>query len=176
MTTSEIKEWIADAEEAGWTSIDEIVKATITVHGERGNGLSRCQCCNSPVADPCVCDDGGCYLLTAKDGIDTVILCTDCYEKAVEARAKILVHEYEEDGCEFCEEDDSALTDEERELASYLDEADEGRSRQARDLIGGYPRDERRDLHRYQDAIDRERSSRGKSALPQQCATDSEEE
>lgn len=167
MDDGEINKWIADAEEAGWNGIDEIIQATVDVHGARGDGLWRCDSCDAPVADPAVCDDGDCTLLTARDGIGVTIMCTACYDAAQAAREKIIVHVYDDDddddGREYCEEDRSALTEEECELAEYLDAADEGVARQSRDLINAYPRDEQRNLHRFQNEIDRERSLRGKA-------------
>jgi hypothetical protein len=89
-----------------------------------------------------------------------VVLCQKCYGEAVEARKKIVV---EDDGEGNEVEDDSALSDEERELAAYIATGIEGACRQSRELISGYPRDERRQLHRYQDQIDRDRRNSGKS-------------
>ena len=135
------------------------------VDGGMGVGMFRCEHCGVVCEDPAHPSAmEGCALLNDESGTDTICLCNECHDAAVAARAKIVVNDFEDDdGNEFVEEDDSALTDDERSLAAFLDKASKGSSRQARDIIGMYPRDERRDLHRYQDQIDADEIVQAKS-------------
>jgi hypothetical protein len=165
---------LIDAAASGWTGLEDV--ATEAVNLDLGRcGLSRCEHCGRVVADAALGDyDDETAWYTDSDGIGLFALCGECDEKAHAARKKIVVVDEPEeteidDGNEFVcgggisSEDTSALSDEEEELAGYLDRRDAGHARQSREIIHGYPRDERRDLHRYQDQIDAERSRAGKS-------------
>ncbi len=166
---------LIDAADAGWTGLNDLAADAIQM--DLGHlGLSRCEHCDRVVANGSLSDcDDETEWLTDQDGIGCFALCGECYEAARAARKKIVVvdepeeTDIDDDGNEFvCGggvsfEDTSALTEEEEELARYLDWSDAGHARQSRDIIHGYPRDERRTLHRYQDQIDAERSRAGKS-------------
>jgi hypothetical protein len=159
MTSDAIQKWFDDATEAGWDGLEEIREAAIRVHGELA-GFWRCDSCDCPLLDPAVSGEAG-----STDESEAVMLygditlCHECHEAAQEARAKITVIEDEEAGVI---EDDSAMTDEERMMAAYLDRAESARNYADRTLVGGYPRDERRQLHRYQDQIEADRFRSGK--------------
>jgi hypothetical protein len=164
---TELGRWFKAAKEHGWNGLDEIYRYAVHVHGpiDVANpcGFWYCAFCNQPVIDPAILngDDGTAVLLTDASGIGATILCHVCYDAANEARAKIKV--CDDDECIY--EDDSALTDDERQLASLLDDADAGIARQSRDLIRGYPRNECGQLHRYQDDIDAARRRAGKNVV-----------
>lgn len=154
----------AAADQDGWGNIYEYLRAGFEAGLDHG-GLWLCDHCGSPVEDPSHPDaEEGCHILDDGTGCGDTILCDECHCEAVAARAKIKIEKFEDvdTGDQITEEDDSALTDDEKVMAAYLDTHDAGTARHARSFISMYPRSERRDLHRYQDQIDAERSARGK--------------
>lgn len=168
MANSELGQWFAAAKRHGWRGLGDLYESARRVHGEvdidciSSSGFWYCDNCSVPLIDVCVYDDvdGNPVCLYSRDGLGTVYLCQECHEAAVEARAKIVVGTDDEAGGTW--EDDSALTDEERRLAGYLDAADAGESRICREIIRSYPRDEQMQLRRYQDRIDADRRRAGK--------------
>ena len=137
----------------GWEDIADFVRVGYEA-GLNSGGLWLCDHCCTAVADSahphCMEPPTELY--------GDIILCSECHTAAIAARAKIITIS-DDDGDE---EDRSALVDDEDVLAGYLDQAVTARNRMDRDLIRGYPRDERRNLHRYQDDIDRSRNLAGK--------------
>lgn len=156
---------VVAADDLGWGDIYEYLR----IGYERGlssGGLWRCEHCGEPVEDPAHPDhEVGCHILDDGSGCGDIILCDECYEAAVAARKKIVVETFEDadSGLEITEQDDSALTDDEKALAAYIEDNQSGNARNARSLIAGYPRNERRQLHRYQDQIDADAAKRGKT-------------
>jgi hypothetical protein len=126
----------------------------------------ECDCCGDAVEDPSHADsETGCHILDDGTGCGDIRLCDECYAEAVAARAKIVVSRFEDaaTGDEITVEDDSALTDDERVMAAYLEAHDRGTAANARSFIALAPRDERRDMHRRRDQIDAAKARRGKS-------------
>lgn len=153
------------AEAEGWGDVVEYLRVGFEA-GLGDGGLWQCDHCLMPTEDPAHPHaTEGCICLADASGTGGVVLCHDCHAAAAGARKKIVVTEVTDDydNVVGTEEDDSALTDDERRLAAYLDAADEGVARQSREIIGSYPRNERRQLHRYQDQIDAKRRTRGKT-------------
>lgn len=150
-----VKQWFIDADADGWECLDVFADEAMEVHGEL-HGFCYCTHCDAPLVDASIsigCEREAIHLC------GDITLCAECYEAAKEARKKIVI--VDDGDCEH--EDDSALSDSERELAGYLDRAEQALNRIQRGLIGSYPRDERRQLHRYQDAIEADRSRAGKA-------------
>lgn len=152
-----------EADEHGWGDIFEYLRLGYA-EGLPHGGLWQCEHCGCPVEDPAHPDHGeGCCILADGEGGDTK-LCNECYDEAKAARAKVvLTEEIDEEGERIgMSEDDSALTDDEKTLARYLDKNDEGNARNARANIGMYPRNKRYQLYRYQDKIDAANRAKGK--------------
>ena len=159
MPGTDLGRWFAEAKSEGWSDIASLVEAARTVHGEIA-GFWWCAACDRPIVDPAIgtdaTDESVAVIL---EGGDT--LCCECYDGAIAARKKIVMH-CVDDG--VYDEDRSALTDDENKLACFLDRAEDAINRQRRDLINSYPRSERRQLHRYADADAAERLRQGKTA------------
>lgn len=156
---------VVAADSDGWGDIYEYLRIGYA-EGLNHGGLWECECCGEPVEDPAHPDcEVGCHILADGSGCGDTILCDECYAAAKAARAKIVVtNECDGDGEVIgTSDDDSALTDEEKTLAAYLDRAQSGNARNARSFIAGYPRDERPRLHRYQDQIEVDAANRGKA-------------
>lgn len=157
------KEWFRDAAREGWEGLDDIADAAMKVHGEL-SGLWRCDACDGCCLDVAV--SAGCDVSEEAEAVLLVgdtILCHNCHEEAVEARKKIIVHTVRDGDHTAYEEDESRLTEEEQSLAAYLDRAESAANRQERELISGYPRDERAQLHRYADSNATDRFLSGKT-------------
>lgn len=155
---------VVAADEAGWGDVYEYLRIGYEDGLSRG-GLWQCEHCGCALEDPAhPHHETGCHILDDGTGCGDTILCDECYDTAKAARAKIVVQdEYDGDGeVAGASDDDSALTTEEKTLASYLAKNQEGNARIARSMIGDYPREERRQLHRYQDQIDADAAKRGK--------------
>lgn len=150
-----VQEWFREAAANGWGGLDEIAESAVRVHGEL-DGFWRCDACAGCVVDVAVFDGDGTAVMLSGD----ITLCEECHEAAKEAREKITIED-DEDGVR---EDDSVLTEDEKVLAGFLDRAESARNHQERELIHGYPRDERRQLHGYQDQIEADRFRSGKAA------------
>lgn len=122
--TPEIEKILADNHDLTATMIARCEKATayfgdLAAYLTAGyaedldsGGLWECDHCGEVVEDPAHPDCGEPAVILHDD----TILCHDCYSAAIEAAAKIVVHD--DDGCNY--EDVSALTDEEQLLASYI--------------------------------------------------------
>lgn len=155
------RDWFHDAVREGWGGLDDVAEAAMEVHGEI-RGFLRCRHCNTVILDCAVAAQIGCSG-TESEAVGLVgdtILCRECFDKAIKARRKIVI---EDDGEGGERDDDSTLTEEEAALASLLEKAIDANCRADRELIGSYPRDERRQLHRYQDDIDADRQRSGKT-------------
>lgn len=161
--------WYLAAKAEGWDGLRDILRAAKRVNGEL-SGLWHCEHCGMPTLDVCVGSEADCSDASIAEVLSgDIVLCRECYDEAVAARKKIIVSEevmdIDEDGEEITEtqEDESALTDDERMLACYLDRAEKHRNFEDHDLIRNYPRHERRQLHGYQDQIEKDRHSSGKT-------------
>ncbi|MBX3435558.1 MAG: hypothetical protein KF847_19750 [Pirellulales bacterium] len=151
------------AECGGWGDILEYLRIGYEAGLQQG-GVWECEHCRAAVEDPAHPDYGGeTHILDDGSGCGDTIICEACYQAAKEARAKIVVECDAEGNVIGTLDDDSSLTDEEKTLAAYLQRNQEGNARNARSMIGEYPRGERRQLHRYQDQIDADARRRGKT-------------